>query len=92
MSVKRVQSFEFYGTDALPKPARRRVGRGGLRVPMGEGTVKGGLPEPHHTAPCFPVTSHVNGGVMVSRLAGDAKGPRFESRSSRLGNLSFLKN
>ena len=32
MPVKRVQSFEFYGTDALPKLARKGVGRGGLRV------------------------------------------------------------
>ncbi|KAK4027215.1 hypothetical protein OUZ56_016227 [Daphnia magna] len=65
----------------MPKPARRRVGRRGLRVPMGEGTVKGGSPEPHHMAPCFPFTYHVNGGAMVSRLAGDEKDLRFESRS-----------
>jgi len=34
--VKRVQSFEFYGADALPKPARRGVWRGELGVPQDE--------------------------------------------------------
>jgi hypothetical protein len=32
-----VANFEFYGTDAQPKPARRGVGQGRLRVTMGEG-------------------------------------------------------
>ncbi len=45
MPVKRVQSFEFYEVDAQPKPARKGVERGGgeWRVPMGEGSVKGGF-------------------------------------------------
>ncbi len=49
MPVKRVQSFEFYGADAQPKPARKGV----ERVPMGEGSVKGGIPGPYYTSPCF---------------------------------------
>ena len=87
MPVKGVQSFEFYETDALPKPAKRGSGGGDFCVPMGEGTVKGGFPEPHHTAPCFPFDTHVNGGVMVSRLSIHASGPRFVSRSSRNENF-----
>jgi len=46
---------------------------------MGEGSVKGGLPEPHHTDPSFPYTSHVNGGVVVSWPGCHAKWPRFKS-------------
>jgi hypothetical protein len=35
--VKRVQSFQFYGADALPKPGRKGGSSEGWRVPMGEG-------------------------------------------------------
>jgi hypothetical protein len=45
--VKRVQSFEFYGADAQPKPARKGGRAGGGVYPWERtGSVKGGLP--HH--------------------------------------------
>jgi hypothetical protein len=68
--VKRVQSFEFYGADV------------GWRVPMGEGTVKGGIPGPYYTSLCLPICSHVTGGLMVSIAGLYVEGPRFESQPS----------
>jgi hypothetical protein len=35
--VKRVQSFEFYGADAQPTPARKGVERGGGAYPWERG-------------------------------------------------------
>jgi hypothetical protein len=59
--------------EVLLKPARRVVERGRLHALMGEGWVKGGLPGPYHTLPCFPFSVHVNGwssgkqlGVLIS--------------------------
>jgi hypothetical protein len=40
--VKRVQSFEFYGADAQPKPARKGVERGGVARTHGRGVSAGG--------------------------------------------------
>ncbi|KAK4006179.1 hypothetical protein OUZ56_011334 [Daphnia magna] len=38
-------TFELYGADTLSKPARRVVERlEGMRAPLGEGPVEGGLP------------------------------------------------
>ncbi len=47
--------------EALLKPSRRVVERGRLHALMGEGWVKGGLPGPYHTLPCFPFCKYVNG-------------------------------
>jgi len=51
--VKRVQSFEFYGADAQPKPARKGVERGGIGRTHGRGVSEGGFTLLHHTAPSF---------------------------------------
>jgi hypothetical protein len=47
--------------EVLLKPARSVVERERLHALMGEGWVKGGLPGPYHTRPCFPFSVYVNG-------------------------------
>jgi hypothetical protein len=51
MPVKRVQSFEFYGADAQPTPARKWVERGGMARTHGRGVSEGGIPGPYYTSP-----------------------------------------
>ncbi len=42
MPVKRVQNFEFYGADALPKPARKGGRAEGTARPLGRGVSERG--------------------------------------------------
>jgi hypothetical protein len=51
MPEKRVQSFEFYGADAQPTPARKWVERGGMARTHGRGVSEGGIPGPYYTSP-----------------------------------------
>ncbi|KAK4030717.1 hypothetical protein OUZ56_024056 [Daphnia magna] len=74
-------TFELYGADPLPKPARRMVERvKGLHELMGEGSVKGGLPGPSHNPHVFPLTFMSTGGLIISNSgfnsgAGESNGP-----------------
>ena len=87
MPVKRVQSLEFYGANTLPRPARRRIERGGdCAYPWERGSGDGGMLEP--TAPCFPFEFPLAPGtnfmstVVQWSAAGDA------IRKVRVSNLS----
>ncbi len=42
MPVKRIQSFEFYGADAQPTPARKGIEWGGVARTHGRGVSEGG--------------------------------------------------
>ncbi len=63
MPVKRVQSFEFYGADALPKPARKG-GRAEART-LGRGVSERGVYLGHtiraHVSPLPPYQWWANG-------------------------------
>jgi hypothetical protein len=52
--VKRVQSSEFYGADALPKPARKGGRVEGTARTLGRGVSEGGISGPYYMGPCFP--------------------------------------
>ncbi len=54
MPVKRVQSFEFYGADAQPKPARKGVERGGVARTHRRGVSEGGYTWAILYEPMFP--------------------------------------
>jgi hypothetical protein len=75
--VKRVQSFEFYGADALPKPARKGGRAEGTARTLGRGVSDGGYIWAILYRPMFPLCYYINGGLMVISPGYNAKGPRF---------------